>query len=224
MISSILKSECNVKWKFKQNHYCPLDHINRTARFGDPDVNFTTEEEIEYSLSARVKNKTINNAFFAFEINVFTIPSATVSSLLPRDTTTLSNFETVTLLTSRDTTRLYSVLGFNNVTRDSIIENLEVQITLKENASNAQQKVRDLLQARKHEGKQVFVNQTSLKCVFINTTTEMLSDYGCQSSSSQNLSKISCVCSHTTVFTIVLSVSLKTVPDGVKVSKIKENA
>ena len=227
LISSIKKIECNLKWKFKQTQYCSTQRggerrviCNYQTTIASPAVSKPLVAESSHPPPFVVKSKAPNETCFDFEANNFTVPSEALSFLLPQSVTSSSNFETVTVLISPDTTRLYSVLGFDKKTRESIIENLEVQITLKENASNAQQKIWDLMQTKKLEGKQVFANQASLKCVFINTTTEMLSDYGCQSNSSQSLSQINCICNHTTVFTIVLSVSLKTVPYGVKVSKI----
>ena len=61
----------------------------------------------------------------------------------------------------------------------------------------------------------------SLQCVFVNVTTKEFSDNGCRSFFilQDQYSQLNCKCDHATVFTIMLTASLKTVPYSVKVRK-----
>ena len=116
--------------------------------------------------------------------------------------------------------RFYSVLGFEDFDNDSD-NDIYVDLNLNVGANwTFPSKV-------PHQTLQSFLNDTNLsssaiksahlKCVFIDTDESSLSDVGCKSFSSPDLSHVTCVCNHTTVFTIILSGSVEQVPYPVQV-------
>ena len=116
--------------------------------------------------------------------------------------------------------KFYSVLGFDQfdaTSDDDVFVDLGLQVGGNWTISSliTKQTIQTFL-SDNHLSSSAIKNAT-LKCVFIDIDTNSYSEEGCESVSSPDLNQVFCNCSHATVFTIVLSVSVKKVPYAVQV-------
>ena len=143
------------------------------------------------------------------------LSSENLSPLLRNNITKDNGIQTLFKFLSPNTT-LYSVFGFDYDTDQNL--NLSVQFNKTLTDSKV---VSETIQAIKNtnlkEQKTTYIQNVSLECVFVDTKNNMFSSDGCRSKFSSFSNNITCDCNHATMFTIILSVSLTTVPKSVQV-------
>ena len=116
--------------------------------------------------------------------------------------------------------KLYSVLGFGQfdaTSDDDVFVDLNLQVGGNWTISSliTKQAIQTFLSDNQLSSSAI--KNAILRCVFIDIDTNSYSEEGCESVSSPDLNQVFCNCSHATVFTIVLSVSVKKVPYDVQV-------
>ena len=116
--------------------------------------------------------------------------------------------------------KLYSVLGFGQfdaTSDDDVFVDLNLQVGGNWTISSliTKQAIQTFLSDNQLSSSAI--KNATLRCVFIDIDTNSYSEEGCESVSSPDLNQVFCNCSHATVFTIVLSVSVKKVPYDVQV-------
>ena len=162
-------------------------------------------------------NNYFNDSFEDPVVDVVSLilSSENLSPLLRNNITQDNGIQTLFKFLSPNTT-LYSVFGFDYDTDQNL--NLSVQFNKTLTDSKV---VSETIQAIKNtnlkEQKTTYIQNVSLECVFVDTKNNMFSSYGCRSKFSSFSNNITCDCNHATMFTIILSVSLTTVPKRVQV-------
>ena len=116
--------------------------------------------------------------------------------------------------------KFYSVLGFDQFdanSDDDVFVDLDLQVSENWtiNSSITKQAIQTFLSDNQLSSS--VIKNATLRCVFIDIDTNSYSEEGCESVSSPDLNQVFCNCSHATIFTIVLSVSVKKVPYAVQV-------
>ena len=113
--------------------------------------------------------------------------------------------------------RFYSVLGIQKL--DDVNGFVDIDLNVSSDWIISSQRSGESLQAYLNENviNVSAIEDVTLTCVLIDTNTSSLSAKCCESFPSTDLSQVSCSCNHATVFTIVLSVSARTVPYEVQV-------
>ena len=113
--------------------------------------------------------------------------------------------------------RFYSVLGIQKL--DDVNGFVDIDLNVSSDWIISSQRSGKTLQAYLDENdiNVSAIKDVNLSCSFIDTNTSSLSTKGCESFPSPDLSQASCSCNHATTFTIVLSVSVRTVPHEVQV-------
>ena len=116
--------------------------------------------------------------------------------------------------------KFYSVLGFDQFdanSDDDVFVDLDLQVSENWtiNSSITKQAIQTFLSDNQLSSSAI--KNATLRCVFIDIDTNSYSEEGCESVSSPDLNQVFCNCSHATIFTIVLSVSVKKVPYAVQV-------
>ena len=162
-------------------------------------------------------NNYFNDSFKDPVVDVVSLilSSENLNSLLRNNITQDNGMQTLFEFPSPNTT-FHSVLGFDYDTEQNL--NLSVQFN---KTFTDFQIVSETIQAIKNtnlkEQKTIYIQNVSLECVFVDTKNNMFSSYGCRSKFSSFSNNITCDCNHATMFTIILSVSLTTVPQSVQV-------
>ena len=207
-----MEAECNFRIRLRDGRFCNRFKPSNFFRFCDKASN------VSFHVDTLDQANNLNNST-VIGVIPFDINSSLVSSLFINKTTQQTDVISTTILPLQNG-RFYSVLGFEDFDNDSD-NDIYVDLDLHVGANwTFPTKV-------PNQTLQSFLNNTNLrasaikgaqlKCTFIDTNESSLSDEGCESVSSPDLSQVTCICNHATVFTIVLSVSVKQVPYSVQV-------
>ena len=143
------------------------------------------------------------------------LSSENLTSLLPNNITQENGIQTLYKFLSPNTT-FYSVFGFDYDTK----QNLNLSVQFNKTFTDSQvvsETVQAITNTNLKEQKTTYVQNVSLICVFVDTKNNVFSENGCKSKFSTFSNNITCDCNHATMFTIILSVSLTTVPKSVQV-------
>ena len=208
----ISKAECDFRIRLKHGRFCNCLKSSNFFKFCDEVSN------VSFHVNTSDQTTSSNDST-VIGVTPFDINASLVTYLFMNKTTQETDVISTTILPLQNR-RFYSVLGFEDFDNDSgndIYVDLDLHV-----GANWTFPTKVPIQTL-----QSFLNNTNLsssaikgahlKCVFIDTNESSLSDEGCESVSSPDLSHVTCICNHATVFTIVLSVSVEQVPYSVQV-------
>ena len=206
---------------FKLNFCNKIDSFNFSKSMNSSFCNNNNRREWRFkrfrTTFSVIFNNYFNDSFKDSVVDVVSLilSSKNLSSLLRNKITQDNGMQTLFEFPSPNTT-LYSVLGFDYDTEQNL--NLSVQFN---KTFTDFQIVSEKIQAIKNnnlkEQKTTYIQNVSLECVFVDTKSNIFSSDGCRSKFSSFSNNITCDCNHATMFTIILSVSLTTVPQSVQV-------
>ena len=243
---SIIAIEQDLKLRLKKTHICKrrqesniigiinttkLEILNSTSAFFEPKemtkikpnilfskkfiFNSNEQSNTTFNLNPSNPNK-INN--YILEVIPMDINAKFIPSLLPKPTHQQRYLVSTTKLYMKNL-NFYCVLGFQYFEDCDNNDFVDLDLHVAGDWIINSQQSNETLQAylRDNNISAFAIKNVALTCVFIDTNTNSLSAEGCKSFFSADLSQVSCRCNHATVFTIVLSVSVKTVPYAVQV-------
>ena len=204
----VLETECNLRKKLRNKRFCSETKQTFQCKNNRSNVSFklntideATRDSENYVLDVVAVD--INSNF----INVFLVNETTEQSVVTNHSLPMKNVGH------------YSVLGFDNFndTDDDVFLDLNFSVRFNWTIQSAMASTAFRTFLNQNEAKIFAVKSASLKCVFINTDEGSYSDSGCRSTFTPDFRHISCECDHATIFTIILSVSVITVPFTVEV-------
>ena len=168
-----------------------------------------------FNLNPSNPNK-INN--YILDVIPMDINAKFISGLLPKPTHQQRYLLSTTKLYVKNL-YFYCVLGFQYFEDHDKNDFVDLDLHVAGDWIINSQQSNETLQAylRDNNISAFAIKNVALTCVFVDTNTNSLSAEGCKSFSTPDLSQVSCRCNHATVFTIVLSVSVKTVPYALQV-------
>lgn len=205
--------EHSTQSEIQRTFYCKK--INNTK----DQANESNYKEIKKTFSTPEKNISVNVKAYTnyaddvmLTVKPIRFPSAKAQTLLKKPTSIGLGRSQVDTLVYPNQTYL-SVLGFNS--KAEKIQNITVNFTYTIKEPKA---VFEKIASLSNE-KRTYVQQASLKCVFIDSKSGTFSEEGCTSLFSPDFKNVTCTCNHATVFVLLLSLILFTIPEVVQVSE-----
>ena len=213
--TEIIKEKKNSHFKSK---FCSMDNSLISCKNSSfPNNNSSRKKKSFkfYKTTFAVKFNSCSHGDPLVDVVPLILSSENLSLLLPNNIIQENGIQTLFKFISPNTT-FYSVFGFDYDTDQNLNLSVQFNETFTDN-----QVVSETVQAIKNtnlkEQETTYIQNVSLICVFVDTTKDGFSDNGCESKFSSFSNNITCDCNHATVFTIILSVSLTTVPKSVQV-------